>query len=1354
MFFYPRTWNEKTNRPFNVLNTDIMSAAAADGGSVPSAISASDLALVITETNQQSLRVKDSLAGDGNGITKTAINIGVGLGRAYDLYSLLILFGHGIDDDIPQNWHLIDGYEPVLYQDQAGEFSPSQITLGNGYDGMIATKQTAFPGTAIASLDSAVRLHLGVRVGDDLQSAGAIRKIRNCVDAFGIVGTNLDVISSWDIYGSDDNLNWSRIEKSKLDTHGWQSGEIYYSSFRGSGMGCRIVKFAKTERYQFVKGYVNNQTDIDIHKIFPLNLTGEMAISIDGSVFEPIPGEWEDGNNTASTIYGYGNFIGKIGTYGSTPIAVDEYLDIPNSVSIDIDNNCIHVLDTRKRGVKLFDLDTYLCTDYYTVSGGGDSTHHFKAALIHGDYLYTLEYNNAATPKYWIDVRQKTSPYTVLTSHLWEDLTAYVVTFAGLAIDDDYIYLSVADSSGENRIVRINIADGTEDLMVSKLPDVISPRIPTLSSIYVDDGYLYGLDNDHSSITNVALVKINKTTFNPVASINYFYDDRGVLRYFGSTAGVMSVDDNSVHVMYGYSTVIPQLTPQDVMGFNKTDLSFASRKTNETGYDLAFGGRGEINGQNLYFPNGSITYMVGYIAILDIIKNRNSDTWLEFSIKDITTLFPFHNSFRYKFTPFSDDKYGYVEFKNILCFNDPSRIETKRIVSTTITDHDHSPHSATSIENELKSILGWSSTSGKLAISMPIPGEPHYAHYGNYSIILPNDGTSDNFIAAMDQIIPAGTILSLSIYCYANLYGGMVRAINDTDGQVLFSLSEMNQGEWKRMGGDVELKSDCSRIKFFVSPHDPTSITDIAPINTPTSSGSGEGQSLTGWSGGWVDSTNTYAGKLSLGVSFGTNSGNLTMWPAAYQVEADTEITLSAMVYLMGRDWGNVMAITDAGETIVPKILIPPGSWTKISATLRTTLSFRTIIFELQHGDVGTWYFDEVTLVQKTKNQRNYWFDDFSAITQDVSNNYDSLENKIYAIRSAGIGEVSEANKLISFVDQKTGPEIEAVSGIEYSVRERFEVNLSDFTPYAASDSSFQLTDLSRRINKCRYILNSQFNGLGSLANTGVTVLNGGTIFVTEKAVGATLSLGDYAIDYRSGVVYFGSTISAIPAGCEFNYWYAGEGGVALQYAGNEIENYKRFGIPTRPKTIPAITGLHDFVVRTDNTWWDEEKSRYATLIVSVYAKTTGPDIDTAHRDHVCLNYVTICNAYQALIFDFIGSFLQSLVYEADYVQTRIQMDNINVDIALTKLPYSRYNVGMAEAREDFSRISVNMAQLEERMSQFYVDYLPSISEIFRYAVNLIPIVIQKSIMGRTPSYNYDKITDSKALAVRDRKKE
>jgi hypothetical protein len=405
-------------------------------------------------------------------------------------------------------------------------------------------------------------------------------------------------------------------------------------------------------------------------------------------------------------------------------------------------------------------------------------------------------------------------------------------------------------------------------------------------------------------------------------------------------------------------------------------------------------------------------------------------------------------------------------------------------------------------------------------------------------------------------------------------------------------------------------------------------------------------------------------------------------------------------------------------------------------------------------------YFIVVVSMRYTKqNARNYYIDAVQAEVTETVTSYESIENKIYQILGADIGQISPANLIVPRLTRGNpivDPD-EAILPVSYqmfSFRGKYTDTMDDFSHLSGTDTQFFLKSVNQRIEKARYVLNSEENGIGSLGNTSVVINNGGTVFVTEVALGAVSGSGDYSVNYLTGQVTTFDPVSSYPANLEIDWSGASEGAIALQYSDTGQSNWKNYGIPV-VSTFTDMTQYQffwDIFTRSDLGLFEDEKKRPAYLILYVWVESEDPDIPSDYKNHVILNFVRIMNAFEPKYEDYVIGKNSSATLNADFIPAQESPPKLNADIAQMIPPYNKLNADIVQIKQEV-KYEIDFITTLQGLP-LNIDFIETKVLPNKIHYDILPTIVVKSDMEIDSGYDFDKIAGKKELAVSGRKKE
>jgi hypothetical protein len=133
--------------------------------------------------------------------------------------------------------------------------------------------------------------------------------------------------------------------------------------------------------------------------------------------------------------------------------------------------------------------------------------------------------------------------------------------------------------------------------------------------------------------------------------------------------------------------------------------------------------------------------------------------------------------------------------------------------------------------------------------------------------------------------------------------------------------------------------------------------------------------------------------------------------------------------------------------------------------------------------------------------------------------------------------------------------------------------------------TTFQLSDSTNRVNYCRYLLNSTYDDIGTLADTSVVM--GGTMAAWTEVAAAPVG-NQFVVNYNTGLV---TTGNVIPAGATVSFAYASPGAASIQISADGSSSWKSCGYGNRITLTQSPIGPTEtalFYARSNLTYFTE----------------------------------------------------------------------------------------------------------------------------------------------------------------------
>lgn len=1364
---YPFDWTENdVNKPFNVLNAGFLDPSSSDQGSLPTALSSAQMSNLIDPDYDDPVRVRDNLAASGINPTvfKNMIDVQYVLDTRYALFSSLIKFDRLVNFDEPEEWHLINAHD-VIYKSTKDE-DYSTVILNPGYSDLVFAKEDAWSPSPLI-LSTAENLNIGVQVGQTEIIGGSFRTFNKPVEAIGIVATNLDTLSGWELWGSDNNENWISLTKSSLDVGGWSNGEFFYSNFRGESVQYRIIKLAEQEKYKFFKVTINSTTATSISKVFPLNLTGELGVSVDGSNFEYLKGVPKiEGKPTVIKDPGIGDYVDRVGEYGGIPNnpAIDNYLTTLAGIGIDNENNYLLAVDSVLCAIKQFDIDTGDCVGYFQPSSPNPFAIQFFGVKSLGNYYYTIDEIGGTTT---VTKRQKATPSVV-------DDTILSINVGGniaMTVDDDYLYAAFYHAgSGLNYLQKIDLSTHVVMNEISKAHLADSPAMPTYQSFEIDNDYLYGFDR---RATTLKLVKLNKSDLSTELTSLGWYEGTTYYTFdFLKYPVFAGMDENYVYLTV-YVSQASATGVKDVIKLRKDTFAFVDRKQGVSSRPppvgpIQFEYRIAIADETYLWLGNMITSPPLLIDDTYINKYYKTNTYnkderyIEFDISKADN-FKFFSALRYILNPLSNDQTAYYDVRNIALYNDPLKLTTQKVESEYISTVDYFPDLNAAINPlygnvEANATGPWESiTHGQV---WDVNLDPDYVHSGLYSLVNVNPGSEFISQLTLKNTINKEKEINIDFQAFAIDYRGIISIKNSDDGQVLLDDTIIELNDWTNILSTKTLDNECSKIDVTIQPENPNTINDAAPNESCTSVttfGHTEDVSTFGWDAGVVDNKYFHGGACSLKyvAGWGVNTLSMIVNQGVSVIPSGTAITLN---FWIDRPIGANVTLkieTDRGQILFHEAALSSGWNNIVINNAFVTADISEVIFTMiSDASNVIMHIDDVSLTHTVLNARSYIIDSFSIAVADTVQVFESLEQKKYTVKNGNLGEISDVDSLFSTIDVS---DLNPKNLQLISIRDYYDNTFTGWSDLTGTATSFYLSDSSHAIDETKYILNSSNNALGALGNTSIVVTNGGTVFVHEVEIGSLSMAGDYSVNYKTGQVSMWLPVSSIPANCSIAHSYAKEGTHALEYTVQDPIDWFTFGIPSSMNIGPFLPldnkYTFSYFVRSNLGLFSDHKTRGGELIVFMTSDSLDSSLPDDLKSFATLNFVRIFNAYDFNYQDHF-TFQESVSsFAVDLLPLRSIVDILAADYLGISPPYGRLEADLIGLRGPASNLAADMAPVSQFINQVNADILPIIVQTLRTHTNTLPIISLPSDREVIREYSYDRLAGTRELAVKGRKR-
>lgn len=687
MLLYPNQWDNKDiNNPFDMAGFTMFRPTMTDEGSVATALAASDLSALIDNDNTTPIRVKDYLGTADLTLTERySVLFSMMFGMPYQFYSAMLNFNAGFNSDIPTVWHLVPAQDCLLKQ--SADYAFDKVKLDGGYTDFVYTKAATLTGLTGVSLTDCTNLNLGVQVGTSeyVQGARQATMYQRSVEAIGIIATNLNTIADWDVWGSLDNSKWTHLDKSVLNSDGWENGEIYYPSFRSSGYGCRIIKFAKSERYVYFKATNNRTTASVVYKVFALNLTGDMGASQDGQKFQYFNGTWSAAVEEIVDSPALGAVVAKYSSYGTTGNQTQKIAGISLAPS----GSRILLGDASLRKIKVLNSvdGTYIAEmtsamfERYPRAMAADTVTRFTQSGT--QRLFSIMNSSVTALAGFSLIRIfDLATYT-------ETTTLYSgsgVALRGVATNDDSLFVSYSDATN----IYLAIHDLDNPKVVQQIKSKTLTNTTTLFpcgdfGMSADDDTVYGFDY----ADNTQFVGVHTTDLSTKFTATSWVEESTQYTLRNQNARLVGVADDYAYFIVRLSSLSTYWVTSYEFDLLKVKISTTGAVdtlsyTDRRAFDSTYGAHSLINNTEsynfgyvshdndyLYVPNcrgaGPSTPDSFVTVMHKQYRETNQKSYLEFRLDGKS-----YKALRYKLDPLSNDMTAATEFANIYVFNDPN----------------------------------------------------------------------------------------------------------------------------------------------------------------------------------------------------------------------------------------------------------------------------------------------------------------------------------------------------------------------------------------------------------------------------------------------------------------------------------------------------------------------------------------------------------------------------------------------------------------------------------------------------------------------------------------------------------